>query len=185
MRFAAVALAAGLLLFPVRAQEASIADFQGQWVGQVSVETYDDPENPASVRESGVTVTPLDGGGFKLEWSTAETAASSADAPADEGHAEAADKVRGGEVTFKPIAPGRWAGDPTGAPIEGKAEWFARFEGATLVVVSFNLLDTGKAEMQTFRRTIAEGAMALSYTRVTDGVVVRRASGALAKFAAP
>jgi hypothetical protein len=166
------------LVLPAAAQEATIADFQGQWVGPVSVENYDNAAFPTAIRESGVTVTLTEGGGFTLEWNTVQRESGDPEAP-DE-------KVSGGEVSFVPSTlPRRWVAAAQGDAGLGKTEYFARMDGTALVVVAFTLLESGKAEMQTFRRTVEGPNMALSFTRVVDGTVVRRASGTLTRFASP
>jgi hypothetical protein len=167
-----------VLAAPALAETATIKDFQGQWVGQVSVENFDNPDFPQSLRESGLTVTVGEGDSFTLEWSTVQRESGDPEEP-DE-------RVTGGEVTFVPSTlPRRWRADPQGDASIGKPEFFARMDGEALVVVAFTMLEDGKAEMQTFRRTVSGPAMSLSFTRVVDGVVVRRASGTLTRFASP
>ncbi len=120
-------------------------------------------------------MTPDAAGGFTLEWSTAKRESGDPQNPTEE--------VKDTQVVFvMDEAPNRWhaeGGDPAkGAPI-----WYARLDDATLIVTGFARLDNGAAELQTFRRTLEDGSLGLSYTRVVDGTVVRRASGALTRFA--
>lgn len=157
------------------AKDAAISDFSGQWVGQVSVETAGETDFPTSVREAGLLLTPDDNGGFTIEWSTVKREKGDPQRP-DESVADV-------EIPFVPAAgPGRWSA-VGGNPAKGEAIWFARLEEATLTIVGFALLENGQAELQTYQRTLEGESLGLSYTRVVDGAVVRRASGVLTKFA--
>lgn len=176
MRSAAAAALAfvWMLLAPGFAQDAKLEDFAGQWIGKVSVETSGPTDFPNSVREVGFTLRPGPKG-FTLEWSTVRYETGSPDRPVE--------TAQDTEVSFKqgPSAQ-RWEASG-GNPSAGKPYWYARLEGNTLTVVGFALLENGKAELQTYQRTLEGDSMGLSYTRVVDGAVLRRASGALTRFA--
>ena len=165
---------AGVFAMSATAADPTIADFAGQWVGKVTVETVGPTEFPHSVRDSGVTVTPGADGGFTLEWSTVKRETGDPDSPSE--------KAQDTQIAFTPSGERRWRG-PAADAAKGEALWHARLDGATLTVTGFALVADGGAELQTYRRTLEDGAMALSYTRVVDGEVTRRASGALVRFA--
>lgn len=170
--FAMAAMAGG----SAAAEDAKLADFAGQWVGKVTVETMGPTEFPTSVRDAGVTLTPDRQGGFKLEWSTVQRETGEPTAPEE--------KIRETEITFpKGAIENRWTASESGDPATGKTAWYARLEGNTLTVAAFALLENGQAELQTYRRTLEGGALGLSYTRIVDGDMRRRASGALTRFA--
>ena len=157
------------------ADGVTIADFAGQWVGKVTVETLGPSDFPTSVRDSGVTVTPDDAGGFTLEWSTAKREKGDPEDPIE--------TVQDTQVVFVPAGTGgRWRAEGAD-PAAGAPMWLARLEDNTLVVSGFVVTAAGEAELQTYRRTLEDGALGLSYTRVVDGVTTRRASGALTRFA--
>lgn len=157
------------------AQDARIADFAGQWVGKVTVETMGPTDFPNSVRDAGVTVTPTAKGGFSLEWATVKR---------ERGDAERPDETtQDTKVEFFAVGDGKRWRAKGGDPEKGKPYWYARLDGVTLTVSGFALLPDGKAELQTYQRTLENGAMGLSYTRILDGMPVRRASGALTKYA--
>lgn len=170
---AALALLAAAFGPARAADEVTIDAFAGQWVGKVTVETTGPTDFPNTVRDAGVTVTPDGSGGFSLEWSTVRR---------ESGDREQPDEtVQDSQVTFpKSEKAGRWV---AAAGEAGGTRWFARLDGATLTVTGFALLEDGQAELQTYRRTLEDDAMALTYTRVVDGDVKRRASGALTRFA--
>lgn len=153
--------------------ESALTPFAGQWVGKATVETLGPTDFPNSVRDVGVTVTEDANGGFKLEWSTVKRESGD---PADPSET-ASDTV----LDFTPAGEGRWAAAPAD-PAKGGL-WYARVDEATLIVTGFAITEDGKAELQTYVRTIEDGTMGLVYTRVTEGTVTRRASGTLTKFA--
>ncbi len=176
MRLAALisAFAALVLCSAAAAADPALAPFEGQWVGKATVETVGPTDFPTSVRDVGVTLTDDGKGGFKLEWSTVKRETGDPNRP-DE---IAADTV----VVFAPAGENRWAA-AGGDPAKGQALWFARLDGSTLTVSGFALAEDGKTELQTYVRTIEDATMSLVYTRVSEGVVTRRASGALTRFA--
>lgn len=154
--------------------ESALAPFSGQWVGKATVETQGPTDFPNSVRDVGVTLTEDPSGGFKLEWSTVKRESGDPDRP-DE---VATDTV----LDFAPAGEGRWAA-PAGDPAKGQALWYARLDETTLIVTGFALTGDGKAELQTYARTIQDGTMGLVYTRVVEGAILRRAAGTLTRFA--
>jgi len=175
MRFGVLISGLAALAFTgLAAAESALAPFAGQWVGKATVETQGPTDFPTSVRDVGVTLTEDAAGGFKLEWSTVKRESGDPTRP-DE---IASDTV----VDFVPAGEGRWAAAP-GDPAKGQPLWYARLEGATLTVSGFAVSDDGKAELQTYARTIEDGTMGLVYTRVVEGAVMRRASGTLTRFA--
>lgn len=174
-RLTGLAAAALLLAGSAAADEPALADFAGQWVGKITVETEGPTDFPTSVRDSGVTITPDDKGGFALEWSTAKRETGDPEDPTE--------KIADTQLVFvKDPAEGVWHAEG-GDPASGKPVWFARLDGATLIVSGFTRLENGAAELQTYRRTLEGGALGLVYTRHVDGTVTRRASGALTRFA--
>lgn len=155
------------------AAETGLEAFSGQWVGKVTVETAGATDFPTSVRDSGLTVTPGSDGGFKLEWSTVKREKGDPNRP-DEA-------VTDVELNFAASGENRWliGGDLTA----GQAVWIARLDDTTLTISGFAITEGGQGELQTYVRTIEDGTMGLIYTRVVDGVVARRASGTLTRFA--
>lgn len=175
MRFGALLSGlCALTLISGAAAETALAPFAGQWVGKATVETQGPTDFPTSVRDVGVTVTESEAGGFTLEWSTVKRESGDPDRP-DETASD-------NEVRFAATGEGLWAATG-GDPAKGVPLWFARLDGASLIVVGFALTQNGKAELQTYIRTIDGDTMGLVYTRVLDGAVMRRASGALTRFA--
>ncbi len=164
---------AALAMAGLASAETALGPFSGQWVGKATVETLGPTDFPNSVRDVGVTLTEDGSGGFKLEWSTVKRESGDPDNP-DE---KASDTF----VDFVPAGEGRW--DAGGDPAKGRALWYARLDGASLIVSGFTLTEEGRTELQTYVRTIEDGTMGLVYTRVVEGAVVRRASGTLTRFA--
>lgn len=175
MRFCVLVSGVAALLMTglAAAADSALAPFAGQWVGKASVETQGPTDFPNSVRDVGVTLTEDGAGGFKLEWSTVKRESGDPMRP-DETASDT-------EVTFTSTGENRWAA-PSGDPAKA-AIWYARLDGATLIVSGFALTETGQGELQTYIRTIEDGTMGLVYTRVVEGAVMRRASGTLTKFA--
>jgi len=175
MRFGVLisSLTALALMGLAHAADSALAPFAGQWVGKVTVETQGLTDFPNSVRDVGVAVVE-DAAGFKIEWSTVRRESGVPQNPDETATDTNVDFVAAGE--------GRWAA-AGGDPAAGKPIWFARVDSGTLIISGFAMTSDGKAELQTYSRTIEDGTMGIVYTRVVDGAVVRRASGTLTKFA--
>jgi hypothetical protein len=64
-------------------------------------------------------------------------------------------------------------------PLEGDPYVWARISGDTLFVYALLITDEGGYEMQTYERTLTDGGMDLTYSRVRDGQVLRTVRGTL------
>lgn len=150
----------------VAAEQASLADFYGEWRG-VTAEV----EGLSGVQadDLGVTIRP-DEDGFRMRWMAFGSAADEPDRP------------RVIEVSFDPTArpgvfayreePGSlldrlFASPQTTDPLAGETLLWARLEGPSLTVYSLDLDRQGGFRLDRHERTLENGALSLFGTRRT------------------
>ena len=147
---------------PAFAADRAIGDFFGEYVGR-STSVPDDEMSP---RDVSVTVRPK-GRGFVVAWTSIL-------------HKAPARAVRRSlEVEFRPsgrrgIYASAMRTDKFGSPVPldplaGEPYVWARVRGATLSIYSVFVTDDGGYEMQVYDRTLVEGGMELTFTRIADG----------------
>ena len=132
-------------------QKATVADFAGPWVGR---------SEAGSDRERATTllIEPAAEGAFQITWASFE-----ADPPGS-GHVTARER----KLTFRPSkAPGIWLANPSSDPFDTLAAW-AEIEGRTLNVSTVALRPDGRLERQSYKRTLTQDGLALSYRRWLD-----------------
>jgi hypothetical protein len=67
-------------------------------------------------------------------------------------------------------------------PLKGEPYVWARIEGDVMTVYTMLVTDEGGYEMQMHRRELREAGMALSFSRVRDGEVLREVTGTLKRL---
>ena len=172
----AIACAALLALAATPASaDVSIKAFYGEWVGTAISETEQSATFPLTVRDIGVTVKAIEGGGFALTWSTVQRQKGDPSAPTEE--------LKATTVAFMPAgASNLWRAAEQADPINGGTLYWAALRGNTLTVNALAVDERGLAEIQIYKRTLTVNGMELEFVRIVDGDIVRRASGKLTKF---
>jgi hypothetical protein len=88
-------------------------------------------------------------------------------------------------VEFVPApAPNTWRSKSEIDPYGGNSLYWARLDGSGLVISSFAINESGKPELQTYRRSLRGKEMRLEFTNVTDGKLVRTVTGSLRRIRA-
>lgn len=173
-RFAIAAAFLALAVTPVAA-DVSIKAFYGEWVGTAVSETEQSVTFALTVRDIGVAIKPVEGGGFALTWSTVQRQKGDPNAPTEE--------LKSTTVAFVPAgAPNLWRAAEQVDPINGGTLYWAALDGQTLTVNGLAVDERGRAEIQIYRRTLTVQGMELEFVRIVGGEIVRSAKGKLTKF---
>ena len=164
-----IGLIAGLALAgPAMAADA-IEAFYGTYVGQAVLEK----NGEVSKRDLNVVIKPFRKG-FTVEWTTVS-------------------QKKGGEtkrasynINFRPtkrdgiyesaMKINKFGKGVPLDPIKGDPYVWARLENKTLTVYAMIITDEGGFEMQTYVRTLTSDGMKLEFSRVRDGVPLRKIS---------
>ena len=167
--FPVLALVALLLpTLPLQAQGA-LARFFGEYAGSAQVEVYD---GSTARRDMSVAIGPVDEG-FVVRWSTTTWR-------------EGRGKQKSYAIEFKPTDRGGVyaAGMRRNVfghavpldPMKGEPYVWARIKDDTLTVFSLFVQEDGGFEMQQFDRTLAQGGLALEFSRSGTGIPTRTIS---------
>jgi hypothetical protein len=164
------------IALPALAADAALAQFFGTYVGQTSQA----PNEPLEPRDLTTKISPHDTNGFTLEWTTVIRRA---DGPTRRSYA----------VNFSPSSrPGIFSSamrnDVLGQsepldPLKGDPYLWAQLSGRTLTVHAMLITDDGGYEMQTYKRTLAEGGMILRFSRNYNGREMKTVIGKLKRVA--
>ena len=169
----AVAVAA-----PAAAQNRSIEDFFGEYVGQSIAGTTTTAGDAGEVRPRhlNVSIQPHNGG-FTIAWMTITTRASGKT------------KAKSYLVNFLPaerenIFASAMRLDAAGQPepldpISGDPYVWASIEGDALIVRSLIVTDEGGYEIQVYERRLTEDGMDLLFKSYRDGVQMKEIAGTL------
>lgn len=152
--------------------------FYGAWAGTALAESEDSVYFALTQRDVGVVITPSaeHKGGFDISWTTVQRKKGDPLNPTE--------KVKETKATFLPAKKGGLWWDREGGDLTngGTMRW-ARIEDTTLVINTVKLREDGSLETQTYRRTLSDRGMALSFSRVLDGKEVRTVTGRLVRAA--
>ncbi|NNG03469.1 MAG: hypothetical protein HKM95_05135 [Inquilinus sp.] len=174
MRRLWAATAVTLLLAAPAAWGAALPDaFYGRWIGSGLAEGIDTRALELSPRDLDVSIEP-DDDGFRVQWTTVIREAAS---PA------ANTRERAASLTFQPTdRPGVFSAKESGNPQDGGVLSWARLAGDTLSVFQMAMTDRGGFAFTAYARTLTDTGMALEFSRFTDGVPERRATGRLVRM---
>lgn len=162
-----------VLAVAAHAENRPIKDFYGQYVGSGAIFAEDTGGRPVS-RDSFVEITPLENG-FKLFWNTQSAR------PAKEGVARF--KVKGATRFFKLENGSRYAAEDSGDPFKGKRKSWAYIDGDSLFVTELQVKESGSYDLTSYERRLLPGdKMKVTFTRIQNGEVVRRAMLTLDKL---
>ncbi|MDF1720324.1 MAG: hypothetical protein P1U65_06605 [Minwuia sp.] len=172
-------LLVGLVLAtaPATAKDLSIKAFFGLWKGSAVSESEISSQFRVTARDLDVEIRPYAVGGFTLRWATVLRQEGNPNAPSE--------TLKQAVVEFIPEA-GRtnvWRDTRQVDPVSGEAYYWARVEDQTLTVYSLGVSETGRADLQIYRRTLSALGMKLDFSRTVDGAEVRSARGQLVKHA--
>ena len=156
------------------AENLPIAAFAGHFVGTGIAKDETGHSFDETIRDLEVIITP-DGGGFALSWSTVLR---QGDDPYDPDARE-----NQHALFFEPTErPNVFQGGVEIDPLAGWPFVWAHINENTLTVNSLLVHDDGSYEIQTYDRTLDDAGMALYFTRVRDGKLVRSVTGTLVKI---
>jgi hypothetical protein len=174
---AAVTTGSALANAPARTSADAIDSYFGDWQGKATATSETDEDFPTSSRDIAVTLARTDIGGFLVSWSTLQRQKGNPDAPLE--------VMKSTTVEFVPApAPNTWRSKSEIDPYGGNALYWARIDGSGLVISSFAINESGKPELQTYRRSLRGKEMRLEFTNVTDGKLVRTVKGSLRRIRA-
>ena len=161
---------------PKPAPAANVIDsYFGDWQGTATAMSETDEDFPTSKRDIALNISKSDLGGFLISWSTLQRQKGNPKAPLE--------VLKSTTVEFVPaLVPNTWKAKADADPYSGGILYWARLDGAGLVISSFTINSDGKPEYQTYRRRLAGNEMKLEFTNVTDGKFVRTVKGALKKL---
>lgn len=165
------ALAAGTAAVGIEA-------FYGAWTGTALAESEDSVYFALTQRDVSVRIAPSTDhkDGFDIAWTTVQRKKGDPLNPTEE--------IKETTATFMPAKKsGLWWDREGGDLINGGTMRWARIEDTTLVINTVKLRDDGSLETQTYRRTLSDRGMALSFSRVLDGKEVRTVTGRLVRTA--
>jgi hypothetical protein len=167
---------AGPLALSAQAQDgeaASLADFEGRWVGSGLLDTQDSLFMSMNRRDLDVTIEPFSGG-FEVSWTTVSRGGDPED-PELERESSA--------LTFyETDRPGVYEADDSGNPLDGYVMSWARLHGQTLSVYQMGIVEDGGYEVASYDRTLTgPGSMDLHFRRLRDGEPVRAVNGRLTR----
>ena len=172
-RFGA-AIAAILLLVAPSAWSASLPDaFIGHWIGSGLAESADTRALNLSPRDIDVTIERI-GNGFRVDWKSVIH---------DGLRAGAVSRERAASLTFRPTdRPGVFRAEESGDPKKGGTLSWARLDGNTLSVYRMTMTERGGFAFTAYDRTLTDTGMVLDFSRFTDGIPERRATGRLIRM---
>lgn len=170
---AALAVCALVVGLPATAAGNAYERFFGRFEGTASV------EGERNARTLSVKIGPWEEG-FVVEWTTLIP-------KADGAIKRAAYEVRFKATRRESIYASAMRRNMFGHarpldPLKGEPYVWARIEGDVLTVYTMRVTDEGGYEMQSHRRQLVDEGMALLYTRVVDGEVMRAITGTLGRL---
>ncbi len=174
---AVLAIAAPSSAAPAKpAAPLTIETYFGDWQGTATAMSETDEDFPTSKRDIGLVINRSDIGGFVLSWSTLQRQKGNPRAPLE--------VMKSTTVEFVvALQPNTWRTKAEVDPYTGGILYWARLDGAGLIISSFTINADGKPEFQIYRRRIAGAEMKLEFSNVTDGKFVRTVKGSLRKIA--
>jgi len=179
----ALGIAAGISTNDARAEASAktnpgaIDSYLGDWQGKATATSETDEDFPTSSRDIAVTLARTDIGGFLVSWSTLQRQKGNPDTPLE--------VMKSTTVEFVPApTPNTWRSKSEIDPYGGNSLYWARIDGSGLVISSFAINESGKPELQTYRRSLRGKEMRLEFTNVTDGKLVRTVKGSLRRIRA-
>ncbi|MEQ9488782.1 MAG: hypothetical protein RIM72_07295 [Alphaproteobacteria bacterium] len=172
MRLAAACL---MLISTVGAAHADdAAKFFGHFRGSGISENADSIYFAVSVRDLDVEISPVDGGGFSIAWTTVTREGGDPDNPKV--------KKKGTSITFFPTdRPGVYRAKEEGDPIDGAPVWWSRIDGTSLYTYMMLIEEDGTWQVQKYVRTVSGSGMTLTFERIIDGEQARQVKARLVK----
>ncbi len=125
-------------------------------------------------RDLRLTISPLEGGGFEIMWSTIKRKGSNRSSLVSEESEHTAQ--------FRPSdKPGVFLGVNSGTMFGEAPITWARLEGDVLVVYSMNVDESGVAELHVYQRILTAKGLELFFIATQDNIEVRSVRGSYRK----
>ncbi len=173
MRLAAACLV--LIATVTTANANDPAKFFGHFKGSGISENADSIYFAVSVRDLDVNISPVDGDGFTIEWTTVTREGGDPENPKV--------KKKGTAVTFHPTdRPGVYRAKDEGDPIDGAPVWWSRIDENSLYTYMMMIEPDGSWQVQKYVRTVSGSGMALTFERIVDGEQARQVKARLVKI---
>lgn len=156
-------------------RDAPLGSFFGRWSGNAISESETSIYFQLTARDLDVSIQPVEGGGFRVAWTTVTRQRGDPRNPSIER--------KSSEIVFTPAGrPNVWRQTMPADPINAPYAW-AAIRGNTLSVSQLVIAADGGYELQVYNRTLAGGIMELQFSRFRDGEKQRDAKGRLVKVA--
>ena len=152
---------------------ARLADFFGSYLGFGMATDRTGPFFRTE-RDLGLTIGPLEGGGFEIVWSTVKRKGINWNSLVEEDSEHTAQ--------FRPSdKPGVFLGVNSGT-VFGKAPiTWARLQGDVLVVYRMDVDESGVAELHVYQRTLTAKGLELLFIATRDNIEIRSVRGGYRK----
>ena len=146
------------------AQQASIEDFYGTYVGSTTFEQDGEIES----RDLNVTIKPFKEG-FTVQWTTLSYSRDEESLKKKAEYTINFQPTRRNGIFSSVMKLNKFGQGVPLDPIKGDPYVWARLSGKTLTVHAMIITDDGGFEMQTYERTLTKDGLDLVFTRVRDG----------------
>ena len=155
-----------------RAQDASLEDFAGTWIGSGLKEEYVEEGYYAyKERDLNVTIEPVEDG-FTISWMTGMREASGGPVT----------KLKSTTLAFQRNQEGYYNVADLPAEYHSHGHIWARLDGQQLILYMMDIYPEGYYELAMYVRTLnADGSLSLGFIRNLDGRPVRRVTGQLTR----
>ncbi|HMB76304.1 MAG TPA: hypothetical protein VKN76_07890 [Kiloniellaceae bacterium] len=154
------------------AEDATVEDFAGTWIGTgLKEEFVEEGYYAYQERDLNVTIEPADDG-FTISWLTGMR--EQAGGPVT--------KVKSTTLAFQKNDEGYYAVADIASPAYSHSHIWARLDGQQLIVYTMVIHPEGYYELSMYVRTLnPDGSMTLGFIRNLDGRPVRRVTGQLSR----
>lgn len=146
----------------------TIESFYGTFVGQTVYES----ETGLSKRDLNVSIKPEGKGGFNITWTTISQRPNGTIKKAEHSISFKPTKREG--IFSSAMQVNRFGARVPLDPLKGDPYVWARIDGNKFSVYAMLITDEGGYEMQTYERTLADGDMLLNFSRVRNGIPLKR-----------
>jgi hypothetical protein len=154
----------------------TIKNFYGTFVGQTVFES----ESGLSKRDLNVVVKPEDKDGFNITWTTISQRPDGSIKRAE--HSVSFKPTRREGIYSSAMQVNRFGARVPLDPLRGDPYVWARIEGNKFSVYAMLITDEGGYEMQTYDRTLADGDMHLEFSRVRNGIPLKKITAKLERI---
>jgi hypothetical protein len=177
-------LIAGLLLISglpgmtrlTAAADAALAKFFGTYAGTINQA----PNDPLMPRDLATKISPYGEDGFTLEWTTVIYRA---EGPKRQSYTINFSPTDRPGIFYSAMRSDLFGQSEPLDPLKGDPYLWAELGDRTLTVHAMLITDDGGYEMQTYKRTLAEGGIILKFSRDHNGKAMKTIIGKLKRVA--